>query len=405
MTLATTDYSQIIDPEFYVHGNPDEVFTELRHNRPIGRHELPDGRPYWVLVKYKHQNYVHTNPAVFSTTHGVTIDTIRADGKDPASGKMLEFSVPKHHRKLRDDFRRLYNKRPIGKLENGIRSLAGRLLDDALAKSTFDFAADVANPMTSAVVFGLLGFPERDWLELFDLSRRSQEETHVPSAPGCPFHTSAADANNVLLRYMRRLLDPRSDDPVVGHIKDLHDSRYDGKTFTEQEVILNTLNIMQGGNSTTRHAASIGLQMLLENPDQLDLIYDDPALIPGMVEETVRWASPAMHLARIAARDIKIDGHQIKAGDIVTVWTLSSNRDEDVFRNPFAFDIRRSPNKHLGFLSGPHLCLGIHVARIELRILFEEIAKRRPSLRITGPVERVPSNFIAGIQTLPLEVR
>lgn len=404
MSTLTLDPNAIIDPNFYVTGNPDEIFRELRRTRPVGRQELPDGRPYWVLVKHADQDYVHRNPSVFATGAGVTLDTLRSDGLDPAAGKMLEFSVPSHHKELRNDFRRLYNRRSIGELEDSIRTLAGRLLDEALAKPSFDFADAVANPMTSAVVFGLLGFPEQDWPELFDLSRRSQEETHASKPGACPFATSANEANNQLLRYMMRLLSPKTDSAVTGHIAALHDSLSGGEPFTQEEVILNVLNIMQGGNSTTRHAASGGLQALLENPEQLDRVRRDPRLIPRMVEEIVRWTSPAVHLARTATRDVEVRGEVIPKGEMVTVWTISSNRDEDVFEEPYRFDVGRSPNPHLGFLSGPHLCLGIHVARIELRILFEELFKRGPELAVAGPVTKVASNFIAGIEALPLKV-
>lgn len=393
----------ISDPRLYAEGDPDAVFRHLRRHRPVGRMERPDGPPFWALVKHAHQDHVHRNPSIFSTTNGVTLDTIRAAGPDPAAGKMLEFSLPAHHKVLRTDFSTLYNRRAIAELEPTIRALAGRLLDEALAMGSFNFAADVADPMTSAVVFGLLGFPEADWWELFDLSRRSQEETHVPMGAGCPFATSANEANHQLLKYMMRLL--ADQDGPGGHIGALGHAAPGGTPLTKQEVILNTLNIMQGGNSTTRHAATGGLMALLDHPDQLERVENDQRLVPKLVEEIVRWTSPAVHLARTATRTVQVGGETIEKGDIVTVWTISSNRDEDAFRDPYRFDAGRSPNKHLGFLSGPHLCLGIHVARIELRILFEELLKRRPSLVRAGEVRRVASNFIAGIESLPLEVR
>ncbi|MGW8698157.1 cytochrome P450 [Streptomyces eurythermus] len=398
------DDIDITDPRFYAAQDPHPVFERLRREKPIFFHEEEGSQGYWVLLKHDDQSRVHRNPGTFTTEYGVTFDTFRGDRRDPAAGKMLEFSVPGHHKVLRREFNKHYNRRAMTRMEDQVRTFARRTIDAALAQGEeFDFAAEIADRVTSAVVFGLLGFPERDWPELFDLSRRSQEETNANTCPVTGhFDTSANAANHELLKYLMRLL---ASDECSGHLKMLASLRFDDKPLTDEETILNCLNIMQGGNSTTRHAASGGILALIQNPDQAELLREDRSLLPGMVEETVRWTTPAIHFIRKATRDVEVRGQKIRKGDAVTVWTISANRDEDVFEDPYRFDIRRSPNKHLGFIAGPHICLGIHLARLEMRILFDEFLNKTREVELREEVRRVPSNFIAGIESLRVGVK
>lgn len=397
--------TSLLDPEFYRTGDPHPFFAELRATKPVYLEETLSERPFWVLTKHADMTRVFTETAVFSTEYGVTFDTYRGDTRDPASGKMLEFSEPGHHLKLRRAFTEPYSAPAIGKLADSIREVAVERIEHAAPLGEFDFAAEIADPVTSAVVFSLLGFPRADWPMLFDLSRRSQEETH-PSQPGRkPFRTSANAANYELMKYLDRLVSDRLYDvPDAAHLQMLLGTEIDSRTLTVQEAILNCLNIMQGGNSTTRHAATGGVLALLQAPEQRARVVtpDDVTLL---VEEVVRWTSPAIHFARRAMTDVEVRGRRIRAGDLVTVWVIAGNRDEEAFEHPYTFDALRTPNRHVGFIAGAHKCLGIHVARLELQILFEEIQRRLPDLAPAGPVERVASNFIAGIHRLPVAVK
>ncbi|MFG6200918.1 cytochrome P450 [Nonomuraea sp. JJY05] len=179
----------------------------------------------------------------------------------------------------------------------------------------------------------------------------------------------------------------------------------DGVPLSEQDFDNYFLLLVVAGNETTRHAISHATLALIEHPDQLDLLRRDPSLIPGAVEEFLRWASPVYHFRRTATRDVELGGKQIKEGDKVVMWYASGNRDEKVFADPYAFDVTRTNNDHVTFgKSSPHLCLGNLLARTEIRIMFEELVPRLADIRVTGEVPRVRSNFVNGIKKLPVEV-
>lgn len=392
----------LTDPLLYASEDPHPIFDSLRAHQPVHLAEGPRF-PYWVVTKHADIARAFKDTQTFSTEYGVTLDTYRGHVLDPAAGKMLEFSNPEHHHVLRQAFNPSFTRTAVKAVEPKVRDFAIEHIEAAAAAETFDFAQEVAGPVTSAVVFGLLGFPQADWRMLFDLSRRSQEETH-PTNPGRPpFPTSGAAANYELVTYLKRLIAPGNDQLGDGYLRMLMEVRPYGRPLTEDEVVLNGLNIMQGGNSTTRHAASGAVLALIDDPDQRKRVTSQRHLAL-FVEEIVRWTTPAIHEVRRAMRDVEIRGQQIRAGDAVTLWLISANRDEEIFPDPYTFDARRRPNPHLGFLYGPHRCLGINVARLELRILMEEILKRLPPLELAGEIERVPSNLIAGMEHLPVRV-
>jgi cytochrome P450 len=163
--------------------------------------------------------------------------------------------------------------------------------------------------------------------------------------------------------------------------------------------------LLIAGNETTRHTISSGMLALAEHPDQLQLLQDEPDRVPRAVEEILRWATPVMHFRRTATRDVEMRGQQIKAGDKVVTWYISANRDEEVFPDPYRFDVTRTPNDHVTFgPGGPHFCLGAHLARLETKILFQELLPRLRSIEITGSVERIRSDFVNGIKKMPVQI-
>ena len=163
--------------------------------------------------------------------------------------------------------------------------------------------------------------------------------------------------------------------------------------------------LMIAGNETTRHTISHGMLALMQDPEQLQLLKDEPSLISNATEEILRWATPVLHFRRTATRDVELRGQQIKAGDKVVTWYISANRDEEMFADPYRFDVTRTPNDHVTFgPGGPHFCLGAHLARLETKILFQELLPRLDSIELTGPVERIRSNFVNGIKRMPVRV-
>ena len=182
----------------------------------------------------------------------------------------------------------------------------------------------------------------------------------------------------------------------------LGNARINGRLLTDRELAHNGVLYVGAGLETTRNAISAGLLALIEHPAELELLLKDEALMPTAVEEILRWSSPVTHFARVAMKDTELGGKQICHGDRVVLWFPSANRDEEVFANPYSFDIRRTPNEHLAFSKGEHYCAGAHLARLELRLMLQALLKRTRQIELTGRVERLRSNFLAGIKHLPV---
>jgi cytochrome P450 len=397
------DRADITDPALYCDGDPHAVFAHLRRHRPLERRVRPAGRPFWALTRHTDITAVLRDPATFSTEYGLTVGAIREDRVDPAAGKVLEMCEPGRHRMLRQQLSSAYTPRALAGLERRIRRFVGPMIDAAVAKETFDFVTDIADPVASAVIFGLLGIPEQDWPQLCELNVRS--ETMDPTiGVRPPFKNNADEANHELLRYLLRLVGAGADKLADGHITMLQSCAISGQPLRRDEVILNALGIMHAGHGTLRHAASGGMLALLQHPDEHERVRRDPTMLETLCDEVVRWVTPVLHAARVAVRDVELNGAAIKAGEVVTVWLISANRDEDVFDQPDRFDAGRRPNRHLGYATGPHVCLGANLARLHLQVLLGELLRRMPPLRLTGPVRRVPSNLMGGFTSVPLRL-
>jgi len=198
------------------------------------------------------------------------------------------------------------------------------------------------------------------------------------------------------------IADRRKRAPTEDLMSILVHSELDGDRLAEEEILQESLLILIGGDETTRHVMTGGLRVLIDHPDQKRKLCENPALIPSAVEEMLRWVSPVMNFRRTATRDAEIRGQKIANGQKVVMYYPSANRDEEIFRDPFTFDVARHPNEHLAFGIGQHFCLGAKLARLEIRIMFEELLRRLPDIELAGPVRRLRSNFINGIKEMPI---
>jgi cholest-4-en-3-one 26-monooxygenase len=250
----------------------------------------------------------------------------------------------------------------------------------------------------------LLGVPHEDRFRLFDWSNRlvgSEDPEYQVSDD----HVTEAQVE--MFMYAQQLAEQRRAEPRDDIVTTLLNAEVEGDTLTEMDFNLFFMLLSVAGNETTRNAIAHGMNAFLENPDQWDLLVSDPeAHIHGATEEILRWASPVLFFRRNARQDFEVRGQVIKAGEKISLWYISANRDEDVFTDPFTFDITRDPNPHIAFGGGgPHFCLGAQLARLEIRLLFEELAARVPRLEARGAPERLRSNFIGGIKHLPMRLR
>ncbi len=403
----------LLDRDTFTRGIPHDWFTYLRANAPVFKHPEPDGPGFWVVTKLADVTALNRDAQTYSSDQArggvVGLEELAPEAKEQqaamfeAGGKlMLTIDPPEHTR-----YRKLVNKgftpRMIGALEPHIRAMSIRIIEEGLAKGECDFVVDVAAELPLQAIAELLGVPLEDRHKLFDWSNRmigSEDPEYAVS------EESTQGAQVEMFLYANELAERRRQQPADDIVTALLDAEVDGDRLSEMDFNLFFLLLSVAGNETTRNAIAHGMNAFLENPDQYQLLVEDPSLINVATEEILRWATPVMYFRRNVVADIELHGHQLAAGDKVSLWYISANRDEDHFTEPFRFDIRRSPNDHVAFGGGgPHFCLGSSLARMEIRVLFEELTRRVPRMAAIGPPDRLRSNFIGGIKHLPVDLR
>lgn len=411
--------ADITDPDAYTAGVPHATFERLRETDPVSWWDEHDGGSgFWAVTRYDDLLHVSKNVQTFSSAQGITLEEMDPDDF-AARRNMLEYDPPEHTR-----YRRLvskpFSRREVYAYEHAIRVLARNVVDAALASDApvFDFVDRIAKQLPMRMLGRLLGVPDADgpWLvERGDalLGNFDPEFTDHPLGltdteefKHIPFRSPAALD---LYQYAERQAAARRDDPTDDVISDLLAPTVDGDQLTEREFKNFFVLLVSAGNDTTRYTMAAGMKALIEHPEQLaelrDSIGKDPLVMERAVEEILRWATVTMHFRRTATTDTELRGRTIRAGQKVVIWFVSADFDRTHFPEPYRFDIHRSPNDHVAFgRLSPHLCLGAQLARMELKVLFEELLPRLADIRLAGPIDRLRSNFINGIKRLPVEV-
>jgi cytochrome P450 len=415
VSVTDVDLSDIrlADPDSYVERVPYEWFDELRRRAPVSWQEEPEpNHGFWAVVRYDDLVKVHMDWQTFSSQTGaVALEELDADQLE-IRRSMLETDPPRH-RELRNICNKRFSARGVGQYEDFIRDVARGVLDRALEREQFDFVTDVARELPIRFLCAIFTVPQEDapmlieWGDAMignqdpDFSAAVVDRVDTEEFKYLPFRSPIAPT---LFDYADRQRDLRLEEPEEDVITAL--------TLAQREDVLNEHEyhnyfglLMIAGNETTRHTISHGMQALMDDPDQLRALREDRSRIPTAVEEILRWATPVLHFRRTATTDAELAGQRIRAGDKVVTWYISANRDETHFPDPYRFDVGRTPNEHVTFgPGGPHFCLGAHLARLETRILFEELLPRIRSIEPAGPAERMRSNFVNGIKHLPVRV-
>ncbi|MEO3808402.1 cytochrome P450 [Sphaerisporangium sp. B11E5] len=380
----------------------DQILTDLRPEHPVFWHGRKSRPGFWAVIGYAETMQVYRDAATFSATHGMTIDSLRAD-QDPASGMMVEVTDPPEHRRLRRSVGAFFADGVVTGLTPAIDEYVRKSLIEVRDRGgTVDFVEAVAARVPTHAAGLLLGLPLEDleWVT----SRTAQV---FLSGPGTgtrgDLREAAEQANGELLGYFAKLL--RSKRRGAGGDSLVHrlaagTANRDG--LTTGEAVLNALNLAIGGTTTTRSVLTNLMHGLLQFPDVFQALRDEPSAVPSAVEEAVRWANPVRHLARVATRDVELAGRNIRAGDPVLVWPRSANRDETVFALPHRFDIHRRPNPHIGFAAGPHSCPGTGLARVQLRAVLGHMLEIFTGAEPAGQAELLRSNFLHGYAHLPV---
>jgi cholest-4-en-3-one 26-monooxygenase len=398
----------LLDPALYANGDPHAQWRLLRAEAPVFRHErFGDFPPFWAITHYDDIVRVSRDPRSFVSSKGITPgDDPDAPTQYPGNGiEMIRTDPPRHVR-----LRRLVNKgftpRQIAALESHVREIVSGILDSLAGQREGDFVTDVAAKLPLAVICELMGLPPSDWQLMFDWTNAAIGSGDAEyQQPGETAQQAGARSMREMFAYFGRLAADRRQQRRDDLMTVLVDADLDGDKLSEEEILFFCFLLIIAGNETTRNATSGGMLALAQHPEQWRALCHDAALIPAAIEEVLRWTSPVLDMARVASNDVELDGQLIRAGEKLIMFYPSANRDESVFPDPYRFDIRRTPNEHLAFGVGEHFCLGASLARLELRVMFEELAMRLPEIAVTGEPARLRSNFIGGIKHLPVRYR
>ncbi len=397
-------------------GVPHATFQRLRNTDPVSwTPEHDGGRGFWSVTRYSDLIDVSRQPELFSCAQGIRIEDMRPEELE-ARRTMMEFDSPLHTR-----YRRLVSKpftrRAVMTYENGLRLIARAVIDQVANTTQVEFVRDVAQQMPMRMLGQLLGVPDEDgpWLvERGDalLGNTDPEFTSHPvdlvdtdEFRMVPFRSPAGLD---LFRYAAEQAQKRIDHPTDDVISDLlKPPPGESEPLSVQEFNNFFTLLVSAGNDTTRYTMTAGMKALMERPEQLaelrEAIGTRPEVVDTAVEEILRWGTVTTHFRRTATQDLELNGQAIKAGDKVVMWFIAADYDERQFPEPYSFDIHRTPNDHCAFgRLSQHLCLGSHLARLEIRILIEELLPRLADVSLNGQIEHLRSNFIAGIKRLPL---
>ena len=380
----------------------------MRDEEPVCWTPEKDDSGFWSITRY--QDVIEANHRwdEFSSKNGIRLEEMDPDEIE-ARRTMMELDPP-HHTRLRRLVNRGFTRQTVETFEEPIRNLATEIIERALEKTEFDFVDEVARILPMRMLGRLLGVPDEDGELLVDLgdqllSNSDPEYTdHVVDKVNTeefrliPFRSPAGLE---VFKYAQNAASERRNSQHQDLITRLLEPTNDGQPLTDLEFNNFFTLLVAAGNDTTRYSLTEGLRALVEHPDEMQKLRDDPKLIESAIEEILRWTTVTTHFRRTATSDLELSGHEIKEGQKVVLWWVSANYDERKFEDPYKFDICRHPNDHVTFgRNGPHLCLGAWLARMELRVTIEELLKRTSKIEITKTSEKLRSHLISGTKHL-----
>jgi cholest-4-en-3-one 26-monooxygenase len=399
---ATLD---VATPEhFERHGYPHAEWTWMRRHDPVFWYERPNVDPFWAITKHADIIAIGKQPERFLNAPRLAVFTNDLPPPPENAARHLLNMDPPEHARYRRVTSGWFTPRAIRGMDAKVARITREVLDAAAEKDAGDFVRDVSAPITIAVIAEMLGVPRRDWELLF----RWTNEIIAPQDPEFQHGTvteTLEQARIELFTYFNDLVNARRARPADDIVSVVANATIDGAPLPPVELLSYYFLLVVAGNETTRNAMTGGLLALLENPGEWEKLRRDPGLLDSAVEEVVRWITPVIQFARTATQDYVLRGRTIRAGQSVCLFYASGNRDEEVFDDPFAFRVDRQPNPHIGFGMGEHVCLGAHLARLELRHAFAQLRERLEACELAGEVARVRSSFVGGIKRAPMRWR
>lgn len=405
-------YADLTSHDTFTAGPPHATFARLRREDPLHWSDWSGGQGFWSLTRHADIMEMNQQTDLLSSARGIRMEDQTYE--EYLARRTFQETDPPEHTQTRIKVAKAFSKPVIAGFEGVIRDLCREILDTALAKGTFDATRDIARQLPMRMLGRIIGTPDADlpWLvekgdaliantdpDFTDhvLDRMQTDEYRM-----MPFNSPAGAE---LYDYARRLMADkaaRGDTEGVLHL--ILQPGPDGSTISETEFRNFFCLLVAAGNDTTRYSIAAGIHALLHQPGLLEQIQSG-AVDDTMADEIIRWATPTLYFRRTATRDFDMHGKTVRAGDKVLYWFVSANRDETAFDDPFRVDLARTPNRHLSFgQGGPHVCLGMWLARLEVRVLFQELAARIRAIEPAGEAQFLRSNFIGGIKALPVTV-
>jgi cytochrome P450/nitrite reductase/ring-hydroxylating ferredoxin subunit len=413
--LALDDVD-LTDLDVWERGVPYDWLALLRRDAPLHWQPEAEGPGFWVLSRYEDVVRVAKEWETFSSELGGTSLQDLTPEELAARRSMIDTDPPPHTR-MRALVNKGFTPRVVNAYEERIRGLARDIIERAVERGEFDWVESVAAELPMWVFSEIMGLPVEDRRLIIELGDKilgntdpevvgeeyvAERALRDPELRKLPF---SSPFSLDLIEYGRALGEARRHDPRDDITTKLVEAELDGSRLSEQEFGTMFILLTTAGNETTRHTISLGLVDLLEHPDELARLVDDPALASTAADELLRRAHPVHHFRRTATQDVVLHGRRIKRGDKVTIWYASANYDDRKFPDPYRLDVGRTPNKHVTFgLGGPHFCLGAHLAKLEVRIWLEEMVPHLSRLELAGEPVRLRSNFFNGIKRLPVRI-
>jgi methyl-branched lipid omega-hydroxylase len=388
----------LMDPKWFEDGPPHELFARMRKEAPVRWNRLPDGSGFWSLTRQADISAVSRDYDMWSSWRGGIF--LNPDQVVPLdlSRNLLLYKDPPEHTKYRMILQKAFTPHTVAKLEDEVRAIVTRTLDKVIEQGSCDFARDIAVPVPLAVLAALMGLPSEDSPKLYEWTEQIEEAQRSPE-PAAALGVFA-EMGGYLHEQIQRQTEQGIEESLVMRLRN---AEVDGEKLDDSEILVFFGLLVFAGNDTTRNTAAAGMRALLEHPVQLRTLVDEPSGVPAAVEEILRWTSVVNWFVRTAKADTEIAGQPIAEGDKVVLWYSSASRDEALFEQPQRFDITRSKPDHKAFGGGGrHFCLGAGLARLELRVLFEEVIRRMPDIAPAGPPHVHVSNWAHMVDGLPI---
>ena len=398
----------VTERELWTDGPPHALFKDMRAHCPVHWTdritEYPEEAGFWSVTLADDVHTVSRDWETYSSATGVTALTNAIMPVELVSAMFIGMDPPKHDR-LKGLFQRGFTPKRIADHEDEIRAITVNVLDQLIDRETLDLVTDVAQPVVSRVIGSFMGIPPEDdavWARLMNTALGAGDPDLNPEGAS---HVMEQDVPEIFARC-GRLIAERRENPTDDLTSVLVHAEIDGERLEEHEIVMGFFLLVAAGNDSTKATYASGMRAIMEDPYQRRLLLDDPSLVPQAVEESLRMFPAFAHFRRTATRDVELNGKQIRKGDKVIMWYVSSNRDETRFDDADRFDLTRDPNEHQAFgAGGRHFCLGTALARLELRILIEETLARFPDIAIDGEPRYVENPFVNQLKTLPVRLR